>query len=244
MSETMEITEVGERALSTVEYVRPNTSIIERVTEDMVKRVEAFEITDQASADQAGALKTAIDAEIKQMEEQRTTITAPLSDALEAARIVYRQPLKDLNAAKQSIRGKVTKWLNDQAEARRIEQARAEEERKRAEQEMRDRAEKHRDAGRDEVAEALEQQADFVPAVAAAERVETKAPENKVKGMRVQKEWVIEIEDPAAFYKALGEGKIPKKAAPIDEKFIKGQAKALGDEFAYPGVKAYERVKA
>lgn len=195
-----------------------------------------------------------IKANFKSIDEQRKSLTKPLDDAKKKV-MDYVRPFTDsLTAAEDLIKRGMIAFDERQEAARREAEAKAQEELRKQQEKLEQRAERMEGKGKTEQAELLrEQAATAVVAVAAPA-----APQ--VSGISKRKNYSASVTDLATLAKAavaqalladaggdaaklmqnlqaLAAHAVPLKAIQADEKFLNQMAKAMQDDFAYPGCK-------
>ena len=228
-------------------------------------RERAGALTTIRSADQyeqAGELLKFVKGALRQIEEQRTSITKPMNDALRNANAQAKVAAAPFEEAERSIKAAMITFADEQERIRREEQRRLDEAARRerekleaqareAERKAREEAEAKRRAadeaaaaGRAAEAAKLAAQADRVEAKAAA-KVEdlevraasvvapiTRSEAPKVAGTATREEWLFEITDPAL---------VPREYLVIDESKIGKVVRALKSDTSIAGIRVYSR---
>lgn len=221
-----------------VSYSVPQGSMMERGAAALAERAAALPCTTNDEFSIAVGFGKGLLKEQQDLEEQMEKINRPLLDALAANRAVFAPAIKTITQARADLKVRLESYLDEQkklkAEQEAMERARIRKE----QEEAAERAKAHEEAGRIERAEVLRERAE-----SAAPRPVTNVAVPKAKGMANTEEWFGEVVDVKAFYNAVAAGTVPKAAAPIDQKFIDKQAKALKNELNYPGVKVGSKTK-
>lgn len=216
-----------------VSYRRPQEVALSAAGMAFVDEATTFEIHGEADNEWAAQRINAIRKAERDMEAQAKTVTKPLMEALEAARALFRPATAALAKAKGIYAEKIAEW--DAAERKRLameDAARRERERK-AREEIEARALKHMEAGREEKAETLIEQA----ALTEAPPVAPAAPK-RAAGVAIVETWTGQCEDIKALARAVADGKVPPIAITANMTFVNAQAKSLKEHFNIPGCRA------
>ena len=238
-----------------------------RPTLDMVaEQTRALRIVNGEQYESASSLLQTVKGALKQIEEQRTSITKPLNDALRNANAQAKVAAAPFEDAERTIKRALVAYTDEQERLRRDAQRKADEaarkERERidaqareVERKAREKAEADRRAadeaaaaGRAEEAARLAERAATTEAKAAekVEALEVRAATvvapiiqrepPKVAGISTREVWKFRISNAAA---------VPREYCAIDEARIRKVVAALKGDTAIPGVEVYaERVMA
>ena len=195
----------------------------------------------------------------KQVEEQRTSITKPLNDALRAVNALFKAPADFLDRAETKIKGSVLTYTAEQqrlaAIAQREADAKARAERERLAEEARKAQEESAKALADAQAASavgdVEAEMAAVAKMAVADSVAQQAvitaevltftpavvaPE-KVSGISGRVTYSAQVDDVMALVKSVAAGTTPIEAITPDIKFLGAQARAFKKPGPlYPGV--------
>jgi hypothetical protein len=209
--------------------VDAETQALARRTPDIVSIAHAFNVTSREEfLEGAKRLRNVKDL-WDRLEEKRTSVTAPLNNAMRIFNGWFRTPLDQLKYAENVYKTKMGEF--ERAEQERERKARAEAERKVREEreELERRAEAARAKGNEEKAAALEHRATSV----VAEVPDIIAP--KAKGMGFGSDWTFEVTDAS---------KLPREYLAPDLPKIRLMVKALKNkehaERQIPGITVTE----
>lgn len=213
------------------------------LAERTFKLVDAFKIDSNESYTLAAEQLKKIKDQSRELTEERLGITRPMDEAKKKIMAHFKNPLDflakaeqvikkgmvDYNAILEKKRLEEQKRLDDEAEKLRLEEV------AKAEQEKKDNPESG-NTGPDMTADVVPDPMDavVVPAVA-------KSTRPVVKGVSVKKIWSAEIVDEKKIIEGVLAGTIPMAAITINQSFFNTQAKALKEEFNYPGAVAKSR---
>ena len=230
--------------------------------ERMVARAQAFEITDAASYEQAGAMIDQLKTQIRQVEG----FFAPMADAAHKAWKAItgkRASVTDpLIAAERTLSSRYSAFRRAEeeraaAERRAKEKAAQEQERQRLQAEA-DAIALEAQAAKDaaaqaasaDEAQALTVQAAQLQQEAAAVRVEAQTVEAPVlpvrstvahvKGPAVRANWQHEVDDVLALVKAVAAGQAPLECVIPNETYLRARAKADKGTCRIAGVRFYD----
>jgi colicin import membrane protein len=224
---------------------RAALTMVESMTIDSA---ETYEL----AADELKAIKT----RSKSLEDQRTSITGPINQALKAVNDLFRGPADYLNKAESIIKSKMITYSEEQKriaeEERRKAEAliRAEQERlakEAAEKEAQAAAEAQRliEAGDVEKAAEVQAQATIEAAslaataqVMTAPAVQTNVP--KASGISTRSVWKAEVVSKSAMIKFIASNPQFEHLLDVNTSAANQLAKALKESMSIPGLKAVE----
>lgn len=166
----------------------------------------------------------------KSLDAARKQTLEPINTAKDEVMGFYKPMLERLTTTENLIKTGMTKFDDEQEKARRLAEAKAAEEARKEQEKLEAKAEKLAEKGKTEQAQALQMQAASVVAapVAAAAPV-------KVAGISKRISYSAEVNDIMALVQAVAAGQVPINAIQADTKFLNQMAKALKDNFSYPG---------
>lgn len=174
---------------------------------------ESAVVTDQESAEEAGALLKKFSAAEKALADRRMEITRPIDAAKKSVMDLFRSPQDTLGKARSVIKRKMAAWHDEQERIAREERRKAEEKAERERKKAEEKAAKYAEDGRDDLAGKWEERAEEA-AVAPVEPVSAPKP---VKGVSMRTNYSGEVTDMSAFLKAVAENKVPESC--VDVKF-------------------------
>lgn len=192
----------------------------------------------------------------KKVEEQRTSITKPLNEALKSTNAHFKQFSDVLESAEKTLKTKLVTYVTEQdrkrreeeqrllreaEEQRRAEQARLEAERQAAIAAVAEKIEAGDIAAAEELAQKVED-VEFEAASVAMAPVEVAAPTiaaPKASGVAMVDNWTFEVTDLAALVKAAAERPELVSLLAPNETAIRQMAKALKSAANIPGVRIY-----
>ena len=229
----VEVIETESKALT---YSQPKESALTRSAE----RVLAIAMSIVVDSDEMAALAAAelgtIKGRVKELDEERKSITKPMDDAKKAVMDIYKPAIEKLGQAETALK---TSLLTYQTEQQRIADLAAAEEARKAREEaekLRAKAEKMEARGKTEDADALRNVAAMT--VAAPRTV---AAPTKLAGTSVRKVWKANVTDRSAAIKALAENPAYQHLLTIDEAALNKLAAAMKNPNSpIPGVVFYE----
>ena len=225
---------MSERELVRAELPDPHAMMTQ--AQKMIAGMETIEITDQSMYDLVSAERKRYKSKVKELTEQRMSITRKLDDAKNSIMDLFKPPIQLLEEGAKTLDKKLNEYYLEQERKRKEEEARLRAEQRAVEERARKEAEEARLAAAAAVtaeekaqAEAKAKIADQTASVAAVTAV---APETeKLKGAR--KTWDFEIED---------ESKIPLEYMMPDEKKIRAMVVATKGKVAIPGIRPIQKV--
>lgn len=196
-------------------------------------RATALIITTPEELTTSGALLVEIARQKKAAKASLKTITDPLKEADQAARLLFLPTFQGLDAADDTVRGAVGTYQRAERQKAADAQAIVDAAARREREALADRAASHQEAGREERAEVLE------------ERVaETTAPvvpaTPKVAGVSTRVSWKAELE-PGGLKKlaaAVAAGEQPESLIMANMPALNALAKGSREGMAVPGVRA------
>ena len=229
----VEVIETESKALT---YSQPKESALTRSAE----RVLAIAMSIVVDSDEMAALAAAelgtIKGRVKELDEERKSITKPMDDAKKAVMDIYKPAIEKLGQAETALK---TSLLTYQKEQQRIADLAAAEEARKASKEaekLRAKAEKMEARGKTEDADALRNVAAMT--VAAPRTV---AAPTKLAGTSVRKVWKANVTDRSAAIKALADNPAYQHLLTIDEAALNKLAAAMKNPNSpIPGVVFYE----
>lgn len=191
-------------------------------------------ITSVSDADLCSAEIKKIKARAKDLENTRKEMTKPLDESRRKIMDLFRAPMELLSQAEYILKHGIARFQQEEERKRREA---AEAERKRIEANAARRAERAANKGDEERAEEIQREAEMeaMSAQAAIENATT-----KVAGIGTSKRWKGRVNDPKAFYRAIADGLVPMKAAPLAQGVIDRAAQASGGVLHWPGVTTYQ----
>lgn len=185
-------------------------------------------VTFEAAADELREIKT----KAKQLDELRLSITRPIDQAKKAIMDFFREPKRQLDEAESAIKAAMVAF-DEAQEKERLEKEKRAQEAARAEQaRIAKEAEAAKADGDKAKAAALQAQAQTIPAPVVPSRAV------KAEGIQTREIWKCEVVDLLALLKGIIDGEIPRDAIGINQRLLDSQARALKEEFAWPGCKA------
>jgi len=193
----------------------------------------AIEVVDQDSADNAGKFVKECMSAKKKLEDRRKEITKPLDDAKKSIMDLFRGPTDTIEKARNTVKGKITKYANEQERIAREERRKAEEKARREQEKAEARAREYAEQGREDLAEKWETKA----AEASVAPVNAGPEKAKVAGVALRTYYEAEVTDLPAFLRAVADGRVPPACVKVEQgalnKFV-GQFKG---NVEIPGIK-------
>lgn len=165
----------------------------------------------------------------KSLDAARKQTLEPINSAKDEVMGFYKPMLERLTTTEGLIKGGMTKFDEEQDKARRIAEARAAEDARKEQEKLEAKAEKLAEKGKTEQAQALQMQAASVVAAPVA------SVPIKTDGISKRVNYSAEVNDLMALVKAVAAGEVPINAIQADGKFLNQMAKALKENFSYPG---------
>jgi hypothetical protein len=215
--------------METVDIKPIDVSIVkkeQKETELMVKEAQAIIIKSQEDYIIAGDLRKKIKGKIKDLDEKRKSITAPLDLAKKNIMALFTPIIDMLNKGVENLDIGVIAYDEIQERKAREAQAKAEEEARKAREKAEARARELEAQGKTEKAQAMQEKADAI----IAPIITTSTP--KVSGQAIREIWYAEVVD----FKALSDDyKLPNQSA-LDK-----VAQATKGKINLSGVKFYSR---
>ena len=219
-----------------VEYEAPDQTAMMVTADGFLQRVEQFPIEDDEQYAGAGTLLKSIKTSGAALDTKRKSITGPLDRVKKDIMDLFR-PVVDAHAqAEKLLKNKMLGYQEEVERKQREEQAAANERARKEREKLEARADKHEQAGREEKAAALREEADLN----SAPPVPTAIATPRAAGVSTRGVWKAELLDKMDLVKAVAEGRVPLKALDVNMTFLNQQAKSLHDEFNIPGARAYE----
>src|SRR5690606_18443654 len=230
-----------------VQVNRPDHAALISGAEKALSVAQAIEIDSNEMYEIAGNELSTIKGRLKQLDEQRKSITKPLDEAKQAVMDLFRKPVEILTNAENSLKRAM---LTFQSEQRRIQEeeqrkarAAAEAERRRQEEEARRMAEEARkaaDSGDKQKAAQLQQEAEERKAVSemiSAPVIHMEKP--AAAGVSTRKTYKARATDIKALLQGVIDGTGPVAVIKIDDKILNAPARSLKESMNYPGVEVY-----
>lgn len=171
--------------------------------------IEEMEVETQEDLDFVSSMLVDVKTKKKELEAERKKITAPLTQALEATRKLFRGPIQYLGKCEVALKAKIS-------EAHR----RAEEVQRKA-LEAASKAVSEGDKG--EARQALEKA--------------VSAPLGRSQGVSLRDSWTYEVEDMDAFLRGVLEGAVPADLVGIDDVAMKALLRKKKGAVKLPGIK-------
>ena len=215
--------------MDTVDIKPIDVSIVKEVEKDtalIVQEASSLVIRTQNDYECAGSLRMRIKGKIKEYDEKRKSITAPLDLAKKNIMALFNPIIDRLNNGVEILDQGVIIYTEEQERIARVAQAKADEEARKAREKAEARARELEAQGKTERAEAMQAKADAVvaPVIIAA------TP--KVAGQAIQERWYAEVIDFNTLsndYKLADQSKLDKVAS------------ATKGKINIPGVKFYSK---
>ena len=236
--------------MTVVQYNPPDKTALNATAGSALRMVEAFTI--QSDEDYAlGAEElTAIKGKLAMLEEQRTTITGPLNQAVKAVNDLFRGPREALEKAEGIIKGKLLTFRQAREREAAALRAKAEAD-ARAERERLERvAAEQRAAAAAATSERERAEAEARAAEAETTRELVSAPTAVVDivpraaGVSVAKGRDVEVEDLRTFLGWIVEASSSRSdllsLVDVNMTRLRAAMRAGGDRFAMPGIKVVE----
>lgn len=195
----------------------------EQETQLIVKEAQALTIKTQNDFELAGNLRMKIKGRIKELDEKRKSITAPLDLAKKNIMALFNPIIDRLNEGIKNLDIGIIDYTEIQDRKAREAQAKAEEEARKAREKAEAKARELEAQGKTEKAQAMQEKADSIIAP-----VITPATP-KIAGQSTQEKWYAEVTD----FKALSdEYKLPNQSA-LDKvaQATKGKITLIGVKF-------------
>jgi DNA polymerase III alpha subunit (gram-positive type) len=197
--------------------VRPTLEII-------TAQAGSLRIVSPEAYEDAGALLKTIKGALRQIEAQRTSITAPMNEALRNANAQAKIAAAPFEAAEKRIKGAMISYADEQERLRQAEQRKAEELARREREKLEAQAAKAAASGKVDKAEQLEERA----AAVVAPVINREPP--KVAGVSTREVWKFEVTDPSL---------VPRQYLEVDEAKIRRVVQAMKADANIPGVRVW-----
>jgi len=196
-----------------------------RPTLDLITaQAGSLRIVSPEAYEDAGALLKTIKGALRQIETQRTLITAPMNEALRNANAQAKVASAPFEAAEKRIKGAMIAYADEQERLRQAEQRKAEEVARREREKFEAQAAKAAASGKADKAEQLEERA----AAVVAPVINREPP--KVTGVSTREVWKFEVTDPSL---------VPRQYLEVDESKIRRVVHALQGDAGIPGVRVW-----
>ena len=185
-----------------------------------------------AAADQLAKLKGLS----KSVDEARSELKKPFDEAGKEIQSHFKPGVDALATAENILKSAMIAYDQEAERQQRLAEARAEEEARKQREKLEQQAEAAREKGKDEKADALEQNA---ATIAAAPVELPKFAPVTTKGTSTRKTYSAEVTDLLALVKAVAEGRAPIALIQPDMSALNKMAVALKESFdgQFPGVK-------
>jgi len=167
---------------------------------------------------------------IKELEEERKSLTVPLDDIKKRYMDIYRKPIAFLEDLKVRVNQALIAYDEAQERKRREEQARIEEKARKEAEDLRLRAERAAAKGKTEKAEELNQRAE--EKIVATPVVPTFTPKIPDTGIRVN--WKYRIVNPDL---------VPREYCKPDDVVIGAEVRSRKGQVKIPGIEVYSEKK-
>ena len=198
----------------------------EKETELIVRQAQAIVIKSQEDYVVAGDLRKRIKGKIKELDEKRKSITAPLDLAKKNIMALFNPIIDMLNKGIENLDAGVIAYDEIQERKAREAQAKAEEEARKAREKAEARARELEAQGKTEKAQAMQEKADSIIAPV----IITATP--KVSGQAIKEIWYAEVVD----FKALSDDYKLSNQSALDK-----VAQATKGKINLTGVKFYSK---
>lgn len=185
----------------------------EREAKDILASIEEMEIEDQDDLDFAGDILKDIKVKKKVLVAERTKITGPLQQALEATRKLFRSPIQYLDKCEAALKKKI---------ADRHRRA-AEEQRKALEE-----------AGK------ASMKGDKQKATTALTKARQNEV-TKTEGITLREIWDYEIVDFPKLFQAVADGKVSMDVLTVDDDVMSAIVKEQKEKTNIPGIKVFTK---
>lgn len=210
------------------------TTDIKKQTQLTLAVAHTFKVTSVAQYEEAGGMLKAIMALKKQVAETFDPHIKRAYDAhrsLVSEKRLHETPLED---AEKALKKVMLGFQMAEEQKRREAEARAQEEARKQREKLEAQAAKAAEKGKVEKAAVLQATAASV----VSPIIPTTTP--KLAGVSTRVTWKAEVTDLMTLVKAVAAGTVPLNALLADNAFLNGQARAMKDTLAYPGVKAVQ----
>lgn len=212
----------------------------ESQAQDLPARAASLEVASDRDYEAAGELLRDVKTLRKRIDEHYSPLIAQAYRTHRSLCDAKKEVDGPLQKAEVMLKGRMSHFVNERQRQARIEAAEREAAARRREEEARlEEAAALEAAGE---AEAAEKVLDSPPAPAPPPGP-LAAPAPKVRGVSQREVWTAEVTDRKALLAAVVEGRVPMAVVKIDQAWLNGQAKALKQELAYPGVKVHCRTE-
>jgi len=168
----------------------------------------------------------------KELDDLRRSLTRPIDEAKKRIMDLFARPVQLLADAEFAIKRGLLGYQREQERIRAEEEARLREQARKEQERLLARSQRASAAGKDEMAEVLEEQASMVPVPI----VVSDTP--RISGLSTRQTWHAEIVDWTALIRAVAEGHVPDIVLMPDMTILNAQARALKTALNYPGVRA------
>jgi hypothetical protein len=217
--------------------IDPNDNTkVQSFTADTEKMLAAIgtevHIATSEDYEDAAATLQRIKSRSKELDDLRRSLTRPLDEAKRRIMDLFERPMVMLTNAEVAIKRGVLTYQREQERVRAEEEARLREQARKEQERLLARSQRASAAGKDEMAEVLEEQASMVPVPI----VVSDTP--RISGLSTRLTWHAEIVDWTALIRAVAEGHVPEVVLLPNLVVLNAQARALKTALDYPGVRA------
>ncbi len=197
--------------------VRPTLEVI-------TAQAGSLRIVSPEAYEDAGQLLKTIKGALRQIETQRTSITAPMNEALRNANAQAKAAAAPFEAAEKRIKSAMITYSDEQERLRQEEQRKADERARKEREKLEAQAAKAAASGKDDRAVQLEERA----AAVVAPVINREPP--KVTGVSTREVWKFEVTDPSL---------VPRQFLEVDEAKIRRVVQAMKGDASIPGVRVW-----
>jgi len=180
----------------------------------------------------AAAILQRIKGRSKELDELRRSLTRPIDETKRRIMALFERPMSLLVNAEAAIKHGILGYQREQERLRAEEEARLRELARKEQERLLARSQRAASAGKEEMAETLENQA----AMITAPIVVSDTP--RISGLSTRQTWHAEIVDWTALIRAVAEGHVPEAVLLPNMIVLNAQARALKSALDYPGVRA------
>jgi hypothetical protein len=217
--------------------IDPNDNVaIQNFTADTEKMLmpigtEVHIVTADDYEDAAATLQR-IKGRSKELDDLRRSLTRPIDETKRRIMALFERPMSLLVNAEAAIKRGILGYQREQERLRSEEEARLREQARKEQERLLARSARAEAAGKEEMAEALEDQA----AMIIAPIVVSDTP--RISGLSTRQTWHAEVVDKMALIQAVAAGHVPDVVLVPDMTILNAQARALKTALDYPGVRA------
>ena len=217
--------------------IDPNDNMrVQTFTADTEKMVVAIptevHIVTADDYEDAAATLQRIKGRSKELDDLRRSLTRPIDETKRRIMALFERPMSLLVNAESAIKRGILGYQREQERLRAEEEARLREQARKEQERLLARSARAEAAGKEEMAEALEDQADMI----IAPIVVSDTP--RISGLSTRQTWHAEVTDKMALIQAVAAGHVPDVVLIPDMTILNAQARALKTALDYPGVRA------